>query len=254
MSDSPSTDYFPMEEVKERTIQFNIVHIMAAMTGIAFLLALLAPAFRMLGSQHQWTFLFFFTVQLAILALTVLIFSFRRKLLIKAMGDRIGIGYPGSIPGKYGPIVLSTLSVVMISVAQLAFTLVFSLSPAALETLPFLIVQQVQLPIFAGAIGMNMFWGRTPGVTEFFEKGVLIGSFHKIPWGRVVLRPSKFSPDRIVMVYIVVDESTYFEAANRIPIKYTKTLQVLEPTRSYLLDRYGETPEADDSVTEEASA
>lgn len=228
-----------LEDVDEKPRQFGLIHLMGLMSGLAFLCALAAPLYRMMEPGKQLQFLIAMVMQLIIASATALFFSYRRSETLKQAGKRIGIGYPGKLPGKYGPMIIGSLGLLAFALVQLGIALFVTSAPDA-STQPLFLVQQVQLSFFAGTAMMQLVWGRSPGTTEFFENGVVIGSFSLISWEKITLRPSQFDESRIVMVRREKMQS------NHQVFSHTSTLLVLEPTRSHLLARYGEAAKANE--------
>ncbi|GAA4424545.1 hypothetical protein [Bremerella cremea] len=246
MNTPPNNSEPELEVVDEPMAQFGLSHIMGLLTGLAFLFALAAPFLRTYKQNELLIFVAIVTIQTGVMGITVFYFMIRRKSLVQRSGKRIGIGYPGTIPGKHTPALISSLALLMIGLAQLCLAILFTSMPLA-TGIPFYLVQQIQLGSFAGAFLMQLSWGRPIGTVEFFENGAVQSSFHMIPWQDVVLRPSAFQEDRVVMVYKVRTQLKTIDAKG-LPhfhgqiTKFTSTLQILEPIRSYLLDHYGEKP------------
>ncbi len=220
-----------IEQPEERPQQFRLIHLMTLMSGLAFFSAMAAPLYRAMDTGRQFQFILELLLQLLIAGGTAFFFSYRRSQLLKKSGQPIGIGYPGNVPGKYGPIILSSVAILCLAAIQLAMAWFLTMSSDS-STRPMFLIQQVQLSFFAGAMMMQLVWGRSIGTTEFFENGVAAGSFELVPWERITLRPSQFDENRIVMVNQGVARPNYRVGA------ITTTLLVLEPTRSMLLSRY----------------
>lgn len=226
-----------LKDVDEKPQQFRLIHLMALMSGVAFVCALAAPLYRLMEPGRQTQFVIAMVAQLLIAAGTAVFYSYRRAAVLKLTGKQIGIGYSGKLPGKYGPMILSSFGLLTFAMIQLGIAVVVVTAPAdGMHAMYF--VQQIQLSFFAGSSLMQIVWGRSPGTTEFFENGAVIGIFYFVPWDHITLRPSQFDENRIVMV-----NHSKQQSSNQV-FSFTSTLVVMEPTRSQLLARYGEKAES----------
>ncbi len=210
------------------------------MTAIAFFCALAAPLMRVIEPGRHLTFLGLFVMQLVITGATVGYYSVRRVQVIKYIGKRIGVGYPGAIPGKHWPIIVSGVSLLMFALLQLTLAVVMTLAmpgdgaPIALAPI------YGQLAFFTGSTLTQLFWGRSLGATEFFEKGIVRGAFQMIQWEDITVRKSQFMEDRIVIT--IKPHTIVYQGTPHLTGAWTTSLQVPDDLRDYLLERYPEGP------------
>ncbi|RCS41191.1 hypothetical protein DTL42_21715 [Bremerella cremea] len=223
---SPETE-IELETVDERPQQFRLLDMMIGMTIVAIVCALMAPLFRMMVAENRLPVFIIFLVQAMVTAGAIFYASSRRQKMLVDAGKRIGLGYNGRLPGKFWPQVVNFGAMAFLAVMQFGLTLFL-----AMDSFPwFLMAQQIQLGIYSGMMLSQFRWGRTPGTTEFFEQGVVLGGFHLVPWSYVVLRPSKMAEDRLVMV--MKSQSNSIGGT-------TSTIQVSDSLRDYLLTHHGE--------------
>ena len=220
--------------------QFQLIHLLWVMTAVAFFCALAAPLIRAIEPGQHLTFLGLFVVQLAITGATVGYYSVRRVQVIRSIGKRIGIGYPGTIPGKHWPKIISGVTLLAFALFQLTLSVVLTVAmpkeAAPIALAPF----YAQLAFFTGSTLTQLFWGRSLGATEFFEKGIVHGAFQLIQWETVTVRKSQFMEDRIVIT--VKPELIYIDGMPTQMATWTTSLQVPDDLRDYLVQRYPEGP------------
>lgn len=210
------------------------------MTAVAFFCALAAPLMRAIEPGRHLTFLGLFVMQLAITGATVGFYSVRRVQVIRSIGKRIGIGYPGTIPGKHFPKIVSGVTLLAFALFQLTLAVVMTVAMPG-EAAPIALAPIYgQLAFFTGSTLTQLFWGRSLGATEFFEKGIVRGAFQMIHWEDITVRKSQFMEDRIVIMikpYSIVSPGRPHLNGN-----WTTSLQVPDDLRDYLLKRYPEGP------------
>ncbi|WP_105350563.1 hypothetical protein [Blastopirellula marina] len=207
---------------------------------MAFFCALAAPLMRAIEPGRHLTFLGLFVMQLAITGATVGFYSVRRVQVIRSIGKRIGIGYPGTIPGKHWPKIVSGVTLLAFALFQLTLAVVMTVAIPN-EAAPIALAPVYgQLAFFTGSTLTQLFWGRSLGATEFFEKGIVRGAFQMIHWEDITVRKSQFMEDRIVIMikpYSIVSPGMPHLNGN-----WTTSLQVPDDLRDYLLERYPEGP------------
>lgn len=227
-------------ESRDSRYQFQLLHLLWVMTAIAFFCALAAPLIRAIEPGRHLVFLGMFVMQVAITGATIGYYSVRRVEIIKYLGKRIGIGYPGAIPGKHWPKIVSGTTLLAFALLQLtvAVLVTFSISgeAAPIAMAPF----YGQLAFFSGSTVTQLFWGRSLGATEFFEKGIVRGAFQMIHWNDITIRKSQFSEDRIVMM--IKPHTILSKGSPQIVGAWTTSLQVPHELREFLLGRFPEGP------------
>lgn len=229
----PDPLYDPDQPQLDRRHQFQLMHLLWAITGVAFFCAVAAPLIRAIEPGQHFMFLGLFVMQLLVTGAMVGYNSVRRLQVIRFAGKRFGVGYPGTIPGRHGPKILASVTLLVIALVQLVIAVLVTISLQE-GAPPVAFVFFFQLAIFFGSSITQLMWGRSPGATEFFEKAIVRGGVHMIQWYDVTVRPSRYEEDRVVVIV----------RGNEAMGTRTFSLQVTPPLRDYLLERFpeGESP------------
>jgi hypothetical protein len=180
--------------------QFGIIDLVAAITLAALILAIAAPFLRALQQQNLLRFGLSTAGQLLACGIAYAYAAYRRSGVLAQAGNRLAIGYTGTLAWRNWPLTKSITLMLLLAVGQLAFAILFSLAQSPQSPLFGSFVHQIQLGVILGFAIARFVWRVYPGAIEFFEDGVVMGGLSLTAWEQIEIRKSQFFDDRMVIV------------------------------------------------------
>lgn len=192
------------EVLVDKSGQFHLIHLLRAMTLVAILAAMIAPALRAMNSEHASAALIVVGIHLAFAAAAYFYCSYRRRKVLQGSGIRLGQSFSGS-PTRQKRIDMFFMTAIL-------FACVFVL-------LASLRVTRENIQYFPWRLNFNGFiytsvfvyyllhisWKRHFGAVEFFEHGVAVSPMKFTPWEFVDVQPHG---DRANEIQLIVTRTT----------------------------------------------
>jgi hypothetical protein len=182
--------------------QFRVIDLLALTTLAALVLAMAAPILRTVQEGNRLKLLALVSFQLVVTGVAVAYAAYSRGRLLEMSGQRIAVGYQGTIRWRHWPVVKSSLLMLLLANWQLGCAALSTTAPTGewFRPSPGFFAFQLQLGFFSGFAFARFLWRVYPSAIEFFENGVALAGMRFIPWQQVDVRPSQYFSDRLVVV------------------------------------------------------
>ncbi|MFN3150929.1 hypothetical protein [Bremerella sp.] len=225
-----------LEVLNDTASQFHLIHLIGAITALAVLSAIFAPAIRALKSDHATVVLLLIGCQLAVMAGGYFYGSYRRRTALKGSGARLGQSITRSPILQYfiNVLMIGGMTAACLSIAYLSFR-------ETSETIKVFPVRLVYNNFIAAFISvpflLHIFWRRHLGVVEFFEHGIAMTPMKFTPWDLVSVQPNPAKKNGIQLIVTTTGRS---------PRQYTVPAVVSPELSSYLLKHHAKPDEPEE--------
>ncbi|PQO29124.1 hypothetical protein C5Y96_15330 [Blastopirellula marina] len=219
-----------LELLDQRPPQFGLMHLMGLMTALALATALLVPIFRTLPAYLTAIILIVLLIELCAVIGDWFIGTTRRQGVLALAGRQISLSGdddPQAKPTSIGKMIVIGVEVLL---AQIGIGIV-AYSLGGNDVYWLVIVCQIQIALYVANQLIRQRWSIHDENAEFFENGIILGSFQFTPWERISVRPCRLYPDRV---------NLHIQSATKHVGPTLKTIPVSDSMKRYLLNQYGE--------------